>query len=645
MCGIAGLWAPDLTATERLGLVRGMLERLARRGPDGAAISDLDGVALGITRLAIVAPHLPPRVFAATTGVRAVVNGEVYNHRALREQLLARGHGVPANPDTAIFPHLYAEQGPEFPRALDAMFAAALWDPGRAVLLLARDRAGEKPLYWCRVGQRVAFASEPGVLVALPWMSAEPNPPALGRYLVQGCFAGDDCAFRNVHAVAPGHTVQFNDRGEKAACWWRVADAFDATATSPGTDAEAVVRTRSILERSVLSRVPGDVSSGLFLSGGIDSGLVAALLARAGVHVPTFTLRIEGEGYDESLLAATTARHLGLEHHVWGFDLDQAEEALCFAATMDQPLGDPSVLPTWMLARHAASRVRVVLTGEGADELFAGYPTYLGHRWAALADRIPTPVASAACRWLARVRTSNHTSLPILIEKFLATQHLPALERHLAWFGTGIHSRALDMLSPAMRSRVTGEALRPRGDAGPPSLATFQRFDFEVYLGGGMLTKVDRSTMAHGLESRAPYLQPELIAWALALPEHMKLRGRSGKWVLKQIARELLPGEVVHRRKQGFSPPFSRWARGPWRQRLAGILSAERVERAGVLNPKTVRELFEQHATGAHERGRALWAVTSLQMWAEHWLVDGPQPLAATGGETAPESVEGFVAR
>ncbi len=644
MCGIAGLWAPGLAGHERVALVHGMLARLGHRGPDGIAVADASGTALGITRLAIVAPHLPVRVFEDSVGVRAVVNGELYNHRQVADALRARGHVVADGPDTAVVPHLYAEHGPEFPRTLDGMFAVALWDPARELLVLARDRAGEKPLYWCRAGARVAFASEPGALVALPWMARTPDAAAIARYLAHGCFAHDDCAWRNVHVVPPGHVVEIDARASETRRFWHVWEALDPAAPAVRDDAAAIAGTRAVLERAVRSRVPSDVPCGVFLSGGVDSGLVAALLAKAGVRVPAFSLRVKGEGYDESTLAEATARHLGLEHHLWDFGLEEAGEALAWAGTMDQPLGDPSVLPTWALARHASRHVRVVLTGEGADELFAGYPTYLGHRWAGVADRVPDPLARAARAWAAHRRAPHHTSLPVLIERFLAARRLPPFERHVAWFGTATPDEARALLAPALRARVDADAARGHlahaadgvvgtrfgGTPAHPSLAAYQVLDFEVYLGGGLLTKVDRCTMAHGLESRAPFLNADLVGWALGLPERHRLRGGTGKWALKAIARELLPADIPRRRKQGFSPPFSAWARGPWRERLSELLSEPRVTRAGVLDPAAVRALFETHANGVRERGRTLWAVTSLQLWAEHWLVRGPEPLRAT---------------
>ncbi|HET7224929.1 MAG TPA: asparagine synthase (glutamine-hydrolyzing) [Candidatus Eisenbacteria bacterium] len=659
MCGIAGLWAPDLAGPERLELVHAMLARLAYRGPDGVAVSDADGVAIGVARLAIVAPHLPVRVPEDGHGrVRAVVNGEIYNHRALAADLHVRGARIPDGPDTALVPELYRVHGPEFARELDGMFAAAVWDPERTLLVLARDRAGEKPLFFCQGEGRVAFASEPGPLLALPWVARVPDPAALARYLVHGCFAHADTGWRDVHVVPPGHTAQFEAprRAPHVACWWRAWDAVDPAAAHVRDDARQVALTREVLSDAVNSRVPSDVACGVLLSGGVDSGLIAALLAREGHRVPAFSLKVEGPGYDESEAARATARHLGFEHHVWEFGAAEGAEALeRFAAGMDQPLGDPSVLPTWALARHAARHVKVVLTGEGGDELFAGYPTYLGHRWAPIAQALPAPLAAAARAWAHRRPASHHASLPVLIDRFLATRDLPPFERHVAWFGTATPRDALSLLSPALRAglapdtatRHLAQAARALagtphgGTAADPSLAAYQVLDFEVYLGGGLLTKVDRCTMAHGLESRAPFLRGSLVGWALGLPERARLRGSHGKWVLKEIARGLLPADVVRRRKQGFSPPFSAWARGPWRERVGDALGRARIERAGVLDPGAVEAVLQSHLGGHAERGRTLWAILSLQMWAERWVLGTPAALvpAARMAVPAEESV------
>lgn len=645
MCGIAGLWAPELSGPDRIQLVQGMLARLAHRGPDGIAASDADGVAMGVARLAIVAPHLPVRVAEDAHGrVRAVVNGEIYNHRALAAELAVRGARVPDGPDTALVPELYRVHGPEFAREMDGMFAAAVWDPERALLVLARDRAGEKPLFWCQSGEAVAFASEPGPLLALPWMSRTPDADALVRYLVHGCFAHADTGWREVHVVPPGHVAQFGAASgtPHVSRWWRAWDAVDAEAAATRDPQEQVARTRAVLSEAVNSRVPSDVACGVLLSGGIDSGLIAALLAREGHHVPAFSLKVEGPGYDESDAARETARHLGFEHHVWSFGPAEGAEALeRYAAHMDQPLGDPSVLPTWALARHAAQHVKVVLTGEGGDELFAGYPTYLGHRWSPIAQAIPAPLAAAARAWAHARPSRHHTSLPVLIDRFLATRDLAPFERHVAWFGTATPHEATALLAPALRERLgagaaTGHLTRAAhaltetphgGSAAEPRLAAYQVLDFETYLGGGLLTKVDRCTMAHGLESRAPFLRGSLVGWALGLPERARLSGRTGKWVLKEMARTLLPAAVVRRRKQGFSPPFSAWARGPWRERVTAALEPARVARAGVLDPAAVTAVLDSHMRGHAERGRTLWAILSLQMWAEHWVLERPAPL------------------
>lgn len=318
-------------------------------------------------------------------------------------------------------------------------------------------------------------------------------------------------------------------------------------------------------------------------------------------------------------------------------DATAGEEALeTYAAGMDQPLGDPSVLPTWALAQHTAPHVRVVLTGEGGDELFGGYPTYLGHRYSALVDRMPTSVIrglSAVLRGMGPSR--SHVSLPNLARRFLDASHMDPLVRHMAWFGNAGPGEARALLAPIARADVEEvalglhmrefmNALRPL-QAGhvlePGDLRFYQLFDYEFYLGSGLLTKVDRCAMAHGLESRAPFLAQRFTEHALTLPESARVRGARGKWMLKEIARDLLPESVIFRRKQGFSPPFSAWARGPLRDWLAARLSRARIERAGVMDPDAVQAVMRQHVEGGVERGRTLWALLSLQSWAEHWVM------------------------
>ncbi len=677
MCGIAGLWAPRLDPHERLALVARMVERLHHRGPSGSAVWNGDGISLGIARLAIVARHAPASVLTSEDGaLHAVVNGEVYNHDALRHALRNRGHDVASGPDTAVIPHLYEEDGARFPVRLDGMFAVALWDQNARRLTLARDRAGEKPLFVSASPRGFAFASEPGALTVLPWIARDPAPAALARYLAHGFFAGDDCAFAALRQLPPAHVLEIGEGLERRTRYWRPWDALSPGAsqdaarrggipgefvwasppgerslprTRPMRAGDAPAATLAALTSAVESRVPGEVPFGVFLSGGVDSGLVAALAARVlGRTFPTFSLRMAHRGYDESAFARAVAASIGAEHHELTMDAASGEEALTsYAAGMDQPLGDPSLLPTWALARMAGERVPVVLTGEGGDELFAGYPTYLGHRHAGLANLLPGPVSAAVMALARRFRPAHHhVTIAHLIERFLTTRGMAPFERHLRWFGTAAPGEARTLLAAPLRAALDDAApvahlstlateLATAGivrDVLHPDLTAYQLLDFELYLAGDLLAKVDRCTMAHGVESRAPFLRPALVEFALALPERAKLRGKTGKWALRQAARGILPADLLARRKQGFSPPFAAWARGPLRALVNDALSAERIERAGELDARATREVVDAHLENRADRGRTLWTLLSLQMWAERWVV-GTQGEAPASSE------------
>ena len=686
MCGIAGLWAPQLDPHERAALVAEMVERLRHRGPSGTAVWNGEGIALGIARLAIVARHAPASVLTnEDASLHAVVNGEVYNHDHLRHGLRKRGHDVATGPDTAVIPHLYEEDGARFPARLDGMFAVALWDQPARRLTLARDRAGEKPLFVARHARGVAFASEPGALMALPWISRDPDPEALARYLAHGFFAGDDCAFAALRQLPPAHVLEVGEDLERRHRYWRPWDGLSPGAARdaarrggipgaaapanggreirPMAPADAPRATLAALTSAVESRVPGEVPFGVFLSGGVDSGLVATLAARAlGRPFPTFSLRMAHRGYDESGFARAVAESIGSEHHELTMDPASGEEALeRYAVGMDQPLGDPSLLPTWALARLAAQHVPVVLTGEGGDELFAGYPTYLGHRHAALAAALPGPVSDAVIALARRFRPAHHhVTIAHLIERFLATRGVPPFERHLRWFGTATPEEAPALLAAPLRSALAAGAatahlatlerqLREAGlmrDARHPGLVAYQLLDFELYLAGDLLAKVDRCTMAHGVESRAPFLRAALVEFALALPERAKLRGKTGKWALRQAARGILPADLLARRKQGFSPPFSAWARGPLRGVLEATLSPARVARAGVLDPQAVRAVVEAHLDQRADRGRTLWTLLSLQLWAERWVTgSAPAAPARDAAMTSPADAAAPVSR
>ncbi len=652
MCGIAGLVDPDLAPHERLEWVRRMVEQLRHRGPSGEALWDGGDCALGISRLAIVAPGQRARVLESeTSDVVGVANGEIYNHHELLRALRERGHVVPDGPDTALLPHLVEERADGFPVALDGMFAVAMWDRRTRTLTLARDRAGEKPLFVARAGNRFAFASEPGALARLPWVSRQPAPAAIARYLVHGYFAGADAAYAGMRQLPAGHTLVVRGGDETLRRYWRPWDALLAN-TPSATVEDSPALARDALQASIASRVPGEVPFGVFLSGGVDSGLVATLAARHLAHsFPTFSMRIEHRGYDESAYAKRVAESIRSVHHELVMTPREGREAFeRWAVAMDQPLGDPSVLPTWALARLASESVPVVLTGEGGDELFGGYPTYLGHQHARFADRVPAPLASVVVALARRFRPKHHhVTIAHLLERFLGVRGLSPFERHLAWFGTARQREATALLAPELREAAGAEApmaharhleqvlgdMQLMGEDGRVPMTAYQLLDFETYLSGDLLTKVDRCTMAHGVESRAPFLRGSLIEFALALPQAARLRGTSGKWALKQAARELLPSDLLARRKQGFSPPFSAWARGPMRELVSDALSPARVAAAGVLDPQAVSTLLAEHLDAREDRGRSLWAVLSLQSWAERWVHALPEPEAPPASSPA----------
>jgi asparagine synthase (glutamine-hydrolysing) len=653
MCGIAGLWSPNVSREERERWMHRMLAALRHRGPSGTARWSDDEVTLGLTRLAIVSPESDADVASGDSGrVRAVMNGEIYNHLLLRGALRIEGNAVSGPTDTWVVPPLFEREDVDFPKRLDGMFAIAVWDAGARRLVLARDRAGEKPLFVARIPGGWAFASEPAALTLLPWVSRDPSPEALSRYLVHGFFAGADSSWAAIRQLPPAHALELTrSGGERAQRYWRPWDSRAAGTAPEGPADRAPALALDRLSRAVESRVPDEVPFGVFLSGGVDSGLVATLASRiVGHSFPTFSLRLSHQGYDESAWAAEVARRCGSRHIVVEMTSAEGAEALeNFAAKSDQPLGDPSLLPTWALARRAAREVPVVLTGEGADELFAGYPTYLGHRHAALARGLPGSVRAGIVALARRTRPSHHhVTLPLMIERFLVAGALPPFERHWAWFGTATPDEARSLLAPALReglpetaplahvTRVAND-LEAAGVITPgrePGLVAYQILDFELYLSGALLTKVDRAAMAHGVESRAPFLQPSLIEFAIALPDDAKLRGRTSKWALKRAAQGLLPEGVLKRRKQGFSPPFSAWARGPLRHDVEARLSRDRIERAGVLDPDRTRALLADHVAGRVERGRTLWTLLSLQMWAEQRLLAGT---AETPALPAPE--------
>jgi asparagine synthase (glutamine-hydrolysing) len=577
-----------------------MGEALRHRGPDGRATFVEPDAQIGCERLRIVDLHeRADQPFKSPDGlVWLEANGEIYNAPSLRERY--RDYPYRSHSDVETILPLYLDRGADAVAELDGMFGLVIWDQRTRTLLLGRDRAGEKPLFYARVGGEVIFASELQCLLRHPDVSRELDPVAMNDYLALGYITEPRTPFLAVRRVPAGTYMLFTEDGEKTVRYW-AAGSF-AIQTISARD--AVAETQRLIERAVEKQVMADVPVGVFISGGLDSSILATLASKViGVDkVHTFSAQFAEASYDESGDAAVLAKQMRTRHVPVRTDEETLLDALRNVTTrVAEPLADAAILPTFLLARAAREHVKVILSGEGADELFGGYPTYIGHKLAPKYDALPSFIRSAVRRFAFALPSSGKkVTLEFLLKRFVSDAERPWVERHVRWFGTGLSSTALDV---------------PTGDP----LAGAMLLDYRGYLRDNLLVKVDRATMLSSVEARAPYLDRDLTRFALSLPVDLRVRRLTTKWVLKKAAEKWVPRDVIYRRKRGLSVPTASWINRGLRAEVDRLLAPSRLRQHGIVNEPQVTALLTEHRTGRANHAKSLWAVVMLEYWLENW--------------------------
>ena len=606
MCGIAG-YIQRATSDPRL--IEAMLDRIAHRGPDASGIwreRSPGGeweVVLGHRRLSIIDIEASAQPMGDAAGsCHITYNGEVYNFPFLRSRLQSSGHTFRTSGDTEVVLQHLGRTGERGLAELNGMFALGLWDTHQRSLLLARDRAGIKPLYWARLPcGGIAFASELLALVCHPDVCRDVDPSAVAEFLFRDYVLPPRTILKNVHKLRPGQWLRWNAADQRA-----VTDHF----WSPQpTDLNAKVDPEhldDLIKDAVRSQLVADVPLGVFLSGGLDSSLVAAVATVAArVPVSTFSLGFEDGSFDESASAAVVARHLNSRHHTRRVTdtilLDSLDDAL---GALDEPMGDHSIVPTYLLSALAAQHVKVVLGGDGADELFGGYPTYLAHRVADGYAATPSVARRAIASLVSGLPSSHqYQGLSWKLKRFFTRWDAHRGARHQRWMSS------TDL--PSLATMMGGPQAGLLADEKIESLEAVMRFDFGTYLPGSVLTKVDRASMAHGLEVRPPYLDNAIIDFALRLPASAKVRGRTTKWLLKRVAERWLPRNIVYRKKHGFSVPLARWIAGPLRDHVESAIT----ETACWVNPHVATAMLAEHVAMRQDHSKTLWSLIVLANW------------------------------
>jgi asparagine synthase (glutamine-hydrolysing) len=612
MCGICGLVSLDGRPIDP-GPLRSMMEALRHRGPDGDG-QLVDGpVALGMRRLSVIDLAGGDQPIANEAGtVQVFQNGEIYNYRELRRDLEARGHRFATASDTEVLVHAYEELGDAFLGELRGMFAIALWDARRRRLLLARDRFGIKPLYYQRQGPLLRFASE---LHALP--RGDVDPAALAAYLAFNSVPAPRAIYRDTAKLPAGHLLVWEaDGGEPAVCRFARAGARPGPAALDGDLRGLETRVRTALADSVRAHLVADVPVGVLLSGGIDSAAITALAAEASAGpVRTFSIGFEERSFDELENARAVAQRYGTAHEELVLRPEPEALVRTLSGVFDEPFGDSSALPTYLVCGLAARSVKVVLSGEGGDELFGGYQTYVADRLARRAGRWLRPLEPAVARLPS---SSRRVSLDYRAKRFLAAAHLPPLERHHGWkeiFGTAARRALLTPEWTADVDPLDGWRRRYTETEGAPYLARLQDVDLGTYLVDDLLVKTDRASMAHSVEARVPFLDAAVAELAFALPDAARTRRLTTKWLLRRAVAPLLPRSVARGPKRGFSIPAAAWLRGELAPFARDVLSPETLRRQGFFQPAAVDRLLADHAARRVDYSRQLWGLLAFTLW------------------------------
>ena len=651
MCGITG-WI-NLQRSEKNhneSVLHQMCERIVHRGPNSEGIWMDDTVALGMRRLSIIDLQTGDQpVFSEDRSVVVMMNGELYNYREVRADLEKKGHTFTTKSDTEILPHLYEEYGEELVDHLNGMYAFSLWDTRKRKLIIARDRFGEKPLYYGVFDGKLIYGSEPKALLAHPAVKPELNLDALRQYLSYDYVPAPNSIYKGISKLPAAHIMVVENGEIKTRRYWNMTwdkspTNFSLSTASLGSDSVKVTleagstnlslsdkarELKDLLSDAVRMRLVADVPLGVLLSGGIDSSAVAAFaVEHATERVKTFSIGFEEDSFDESKYARMVARHLNTEHYEEKLSATTAGDLIGDIGTwLDEPLSDGSLIPTLLLAQFVHKHVTVALGGDGGDEIFAGYPMYYAHKVAKTYTSIPRFLRAGLIEPVVRrlpVSTKN-MSFDYKAKRFVRAANLGSVERHHSWFGSFSLDEQQYLLTAEILGTSDGDIYRgPREmlslcDAAD-EIEQMQFLDINYYMAEDILTKVDRAAMAVSLETRAPFLDPRVAQFAATLPLDYKLNGKNGKFILKQSVESLLPREILDRPKKGFGIPVAEWLKGRLNPLMHDLLAPERLKLQGLFEPEYVARLIREHETGRASHHKQLWTLLVFQLWYDNFL-------------------------
>jgi asparagine synthase (glutamine-hydrolysing) len=652
MCGIAGWINLDTTNPNHNAeaVLHSMCETIVHRGPDSEGLWLDDTAALGMRRLSIIDLKTGDQpVFNEDKSVIVMMNGELYNYCEVRADLEKRGHTFTTKSDTEILPHLYEEYGSALLEHVNGMYAFSLWDTRKRKLIIARDRFGEKPLYHGIFDGKLIWASEPKAMLAHPSVKPELDLNALRHYVSFDYVPAPISIYKGIHKLPAAHILIVENGEVRTRRYWDlswrpVAEVHSSAKARSGVNGagtlpsgrasfdDAAAELRDLLSDAVRMRLVSDVPLGILLSGGIDSSTVAAFATQhASEKVKTFSIGFEEDSFDESKYARQVAGHLNTEHHEDKLSAASAGDLISeIGKWLDEPMSDGSIIPTYLLARFVRKHVTVALGGDGGDELFAGYPMYYAHTVAAKYLAIPSIVRASLIEPVVKalpVSTKN-MSFDFKAKRFVRASKYDDVTRHHSWFGSFSIDQHASLFSKDVLAHTDGDIyssvreLVGRSDA-KNVIEQMQYADINFYLAEDILTKVDRAAMAVSLETRAPFLDPRIGQFAASIPVEYKLRGKSGKVILKEAMKDLLPHHILHRPKKGFGIPIAEWLKGRLNPLLNDLLAPDRLKDQGLFEPNYVQKLILEHRTGKASHHKELWTLLVFQLWYDRFAAGG----------------------
>ncbi len=649
MCGIAG-WINLENNQSQNGeaVLHAMCERMKHRGPDSEGLWLDEKVALGMRRLSIIDLHTGEQpVYNEDRSVVVVMNGELYNFREVRADLEKRGHKFITNSDTEILPHLYEEYGEAMLDEINGMFAFALWDKRKQKLLIARDKFGEKPLYYGTFEGKLIFASEPKVLLSNPSVKAELDLDSLRQFLSFDYVPAPNSIYKGISKLPAAHFLTVENGQIKTRRYWnlswlkggnpRVSKGANSASGNALTNVRASASNfessaeelRELLADAIRMRLVSDVPLGILLSGGVDSSTVAAFATQFSTEkVKTFSIGFEEDSFDESKFARQVARHLNTEHYEEKLSVEKAADLISeIGLWLDEPISDGSLIPTFMLSRFVRKHVTVALGGDGGDELFAGYPMYFAHKVANLYGKVPRFLRNRLIEPIVNnLPVSNRNlSFDYKAKRFVRASNDDAVTRHHSWFGSFSIDEQQKLLSKDVLAATSNDIYKGAKDLleicdATNEIEQMQFLDINFYMAEDILTKVDRSSMAVSLEVRAPFLDPRIAQFAAQIPLDFKLRGNKGKYILKKAVEPLLPKNILHRPKKGFGIPIAEWLKGRLNPLMHELLDPARLKHQGLFNDKFVQKLIKEHETNVASHHKQLWTLLVFQLWFDNFL-------------------------